>query len=284
MERQGHAKIETDMPDSVPVTMDVVKVHIGDALEKLSVVTNSRWRLLYFVAGDKATLKAGETAWFSGQRPANWTMVSFPFGNAIQLDDGEAAPVLDPRDDLWTPKTAAPAPVQTFFMEAAQLTNAGFAYPDAWNPTVTSTPSAGVVESAIPKLISKANGHEDQLFFLSENGGRGGGGPGGGGFGGAGFNPDLFAERIQNEINALPPEERTEAQNNFDTENAFRKSLANMTDEQRRDAFMQHMQDPAVQDAMASRQDGREGMMNHDQRMQRFQNYVNRKLSITGKM
>jgi hypothetical protein len=35
---------------------------------------------------------------------------------------------------------------------------------------------------------------------------------------------------------------------------------------------------------MMNRQDAREGMMNHDQRMQRFQNYVNRKLAATGKM
>jgi hypothetical protein len=122
------------------------------------------------------------------------------------------------------------------------------------------------------------------VFFLSENGGgRGPGGPGGGG-GFAGINPDYFAERIQDEINRLPPEEKTEAQNNFDAEQAFRKSLANMTDDQRRDAFMARMQDPAFQQAMMNRQDARENMMNHDQKMQRFQNYVNRKMQITGKM
>jgi hypothetical protein len=283
MERQGHVTIETDMPGTIPVTMDVVKVPVAYALENLSVVTNSRWRLLYFAAGDKATLKTGETAWFSGNRPADWTMISFPFGNmGVQVGDDDP-PVFDPRDDTYSPKAAAPSPIQTYFTEAAQLTNAGFAFPTAWNPTVNSVPSSGVVEKVVPKLVSKAHGREDMVFFLSEAGGRGPGGPGGGG-GFAGINPDYFAERIQDEINRLPPEEKTEAQNNFDAEVAFRKSLANMTDDQRRDAFMARMQDPAFQQAMMNRQDSREAMMSHDQRMQRFQNYVNRKLSITGKM
>jgi hypothetical protein len=289
MERQGHAKIETDMPqDTIMVNMDVVKVPLVDALEKLSVVTNSRWRFLYFVAGDKATLKKGEDAWFSGQHPDDWTMVSFPFGNqAIQLDDGDP-PVFDPREDTYTPKAKAPDKIQTYFLEAAQLTNAGFAYPDSWTPTVNAVPDGGAVQKVIPKLISKVGGHSDQIFFLSLNGGggRGPGGPGGPGGGGpmAGFDPSLFEQRVQDEINRLPPEEKSEAQNNFDAEKAFRASLANMTDEQRRDAFMARMQDPAFQAAMMNRQDARESAMGHDQRMQRFQNYVNRKLSITGKM
>jgi hypothetical protein len=294
MERQGHVKIETDLSTDTPVTMDVVKVHINDALEVLSTNTDSRWRLLYFVAGDKATLKTGEDAWFSGQKPTDWKMVSFPLGNMIQLDpeDDADAAAPDPRGDTWNPKTPAPHPVQDFFTEAAQATDAGFAFPTDWNPTVNTAPPAGVVQHVIPKLVSAASGHEDELFFLSQNG-RGGGGPrpagggdggGGPGFGNMNFDPDLFAARVQDQINRLPPEERTEAQSNFDAEKAFRASLQNMTDDQRRAAWMAHMQDPAVQAAMANRMDGRDAQMNHDQRMQHYSNYVNRKMAITGKM
>ena len=287
MERQGHVKIETDLSGDTPVTMDVVKVHINDALESLTANTDSRWRLLYFVAGDKATLKSGEDSWFGGQKPTDWKMVSFPLGNMVQLDPEDDADTAspDPRGDTWTPKTPGPAPVQTFFTEAAQATDAGFAFPSDWNPTVDSAPSAGVVQHVIPKLISAAHGHEDELFFVSQN--RGGGGPraAGDAEGGQGnFDPDLFAARVQDQINRLPPEERTEAQSNFDTEKAFRASLQNMTDDQRRAAWTTHMQDPAVQAAMANRMDGRDGQMNHDQRMQHYSNYVNRKMSITGKM
>jgi len=283
MQRQGHASIQTDIPGDTAVTMDCVKVPLTNALESLSVATDSRWRFLYFVAPDKADLKSAELSWFGGQRPDGWRMVSFPLGNMFSLGDDTATP--DPRTDIWTPKTAAPAAVQDFFAEAASLTNAGFAFPVAWNPTVKSTPSAGRVDHVIPKLISAAGGREDELFFLSKNNRRGprtaegGDGPGGD----LQVNPELIAEHIQAEINRLPPEERTEAQANFDTERAFRASLQTMTDEQRRDAWQQHMQDPQVQQQMANRMDARESNMGHDQRMQRFQGYVDRKFAATGR-
>ena len=283
MERQGHATIQTDMPGDTPVTMDVVKVHLTDALETLSVSTDSRWRLLYFVAGDKATLKTGESAWFGGQRPDGWKMVSFPMGNLGQYLDDSDAPPLDPRLDVYTPRTAAPAPVQAYFTEAAQLTNAGFAFPSDWNPSVAKTPPSGIVDSVIPKLIRIAHGKEDQMFFLSKNTRRAPGAPAptAGDFT---FDPDLFAARVQAEINRLPPEERTEAQSNFNTEQAFRASLKDMTDEQRRAAWLAHMQDPAVQQAIANRMDAQDARMNHDQRAQRMQNYVTRKLTAMGKL
>jgi hypothetical protein len=288
MRWQGHADIQTDMPGDTPVTMDVVKVRLPDALETLSTVTDSRWRLLYFVAGDKATLKRGEATWFGGQRPDGWRMVSFPMGNIAQYLDDSDTPPPDPRIDLYTPRTAAPAPVQAFFAEAAQLTNAGFAFPADWNPTVDHTPPSGVVTRVIPKLIKYAHGRQDELFFLSKNNRRGPRGGGGGGDGamadGFHFDPDLFAARIQAEISRLPDDERAEAQSNFNTEQAFRASLKDLSDEQRRAAWMQHMQDPAVQQAMANRMDGRDSRMNHDQREQHYSNYVSRKQALTGKM
>ena len=290
MQRQGHVKIQTDLSLDTPVTMNVDKVHINTALEVLSTVTDSRWRLLFFVAGDKGTLAAGESSWSTGQHLDGWKMYSFPMGNMVPLDDDAADPSPpDPRTDTWTPKTAAPAAIQTFFAEAAQATSAGFAFPSDWNPTINTAPSPGVVQHVVPKLISAASGHEDEVFFLSQGGGRGGGfgGPGrqaGGPGGDLQMDPDLFAERVQSQIDRLPPEQKTEAQSNFDAERAFRKSLQGMSEDERRAAWMQHMQDPVVQQMMANRMDGRDAMMNHDQRTQRFSNYVNRKMQITGKL
>ena len=289
MERQGHARIETDIAGDTPVTMDVVKVHLTDALETLSVNTESRWRLLFFVAGDKATLKTAETTWFGGQKPDGWRMVSFGMGGnmfALGADDDSAPP--DPREDVWTPRLAAPAPVQNFFLEAAQLTNAGFAFPETWNPTVKSAPPTGTVDRVVPKLVSAAGGREDQVFFLSKAGRRGprNADRGDGLTLGDDFrpDPDLLAARVQSQINRLPPDQRGEAQSNFDSWQAFRKSLEGMTDDQRRAAFQQRMQDPNIQAQMANRMDQSDARMSHDQRMSHFQNYVNRKLTAQGKL
>jgi hypothetical protein len=291
MQRQGHVKIMTDMPGTIPVTMDVDKVTVAFALEKLTVVTDANWRLLYFAAADSATLKKGEDAWLTGNHPQDWRMIAIGGGGGggmfggggVTLGPDDDAPVFDPRNDIFKPKAAAPQQLQAYFGEAAQMTSAAFAFPDAWNPTVASMPAEGIVTKSIPKLVSKVNGKSDAVFFVSENQRA----PGPGGFANRGdfnFDPDLLAQRVQNEINQLPPEEKTEAQNNFDEENAFRKSLQNMTDDQRMAAFQQRMQDPNVQANMMNRMDSRDSMMNHDQRTQRMQNYVNRKQQAMGRM
>lgn len=284
--RQGHAIVQTDMPGDTPVTMDVVKVHLPDALETLATVTEGRWRLMYFAAGDKGTLKAGEQAWFSGTKPDGWSMASVPFGGMVPTDDDSAPP--DPRTDTWTPQAAAPAAVQTYFAEAAQLTNASFVYPDAWNPTVTKAPPAGEVAKVVPKLVRDAGGHEDPVFFLSKNGR---GGPPGGGDG-AGptmaanlqINPALIEQRTQAQIDRLPTDQRSEAQVNFDTMKAFFESMRDMTDEQKQAARLQLMQNPVFQQMMMNRMDGREARMSHDQRMSHFQAAVNRKMTAMGKL
>ena len=141
--RQGHARIQTDMPGDTQVSMDVDKVPLTDALETLAVVTDSRWRLLYVAAGDKTALKTGEDAWFGGPLPDGWKMFYFPMrGNMMATAD---LPPLDPRGDAWDPKTAGPAPLQDFLTEAAQATNASFALPQNWNPTVSKAPASGPI-------------------------------------------------------------------------------------------------------------------------------------------
>ena len=288
MERQGHANIQTDIAGDTPVTMDVVKVPLTDALETLSVVTESRWRLLFFVAGDKASIKNAELSWFGGQRPDGWKMAAFPMGGNMgaALGEDEDAPPPDPRGDIWTPTTAAPAPVQTFLTDAATLTNAGFAFPNDWNPTVKSTPRPGTVAHVIPKLVSAAGGHEDELFFLSKPARRGprDANAGGGAIVDFRFGPEEMAAHVQAQINRLPEDERATAQANFNTQRAFWQSLRNMTDDERRQAMQQHMQDPQVQQQRADRIDSHDSRMSHDQRAQHMQNYVNRKLTAMGKM
>jgi hypothetical protein len=279
IQRQGHAHIATDMPLDTPVTMDVDKVPVTDALETLSINTDSRWHLVFLAAPDKSAIKTAELTWFGGQKPDDWTLLSFGFGGNMFSGDESTAPP-DPRGDLWNPKTAAPAPVQTFFGEAVQATNASFAFPTAWNPTVSKVPASGEVGKIAPKLISLAGGKYDQVFLVSKNVRRG---PRPDGTAAIQPDLDLLAERAQNQINRLPPDQRGDAQAAFDAEQNFRKSLAGLSDADRAQAWAQHMQDPNVQQQMANRMDAQDARMNHDQRMQRIQNYVNRKMAAMGK-
>ena len=286
IQRQGHAHVQTDLALDTPVTMDVDKVPLPDALETLSGLTGSRWRLLYFVAGDKATLQNAETSWSAtGQRPDGWRMVSFPMGNMMAAGDDDGPPP-DPRQDVWSIKTAAPAPVQDFLAEGAQATDAGFAFPEAWNPNVTSTPSAGPVAKVVPKLISYAGGKTDPVFFLSKPFRRQRAAEGDdngatmrplGDF--PRIDPEIVAARAQAQINKLPADQRAEAQSLFDKFKAVRA----LPEDQRRAAMQQLMQDPLVQQQMANRLDSRDARMGHQQRVDRARNYVNRKLAAQGK-
>jgi hypothetical protein len=283
IQRQGRATIQTDLPGDTLVSMDCVKVPVADALETLAANTQSRWRLVYIAAGTRTALKS--FAWAGSQVPDGWKMLSIPFGN-IAAFAGDDAPAQDPRQDPWTLKTAAPAPIQSFFLEAAQATNASFAFPADWNPNVKSAPASGIVDKLIPKLVSAANGYHTEVFLLTRGGQRG---PRNNDAAAADpqalqIDPDLLAQRAQNQINRLPDAERIEAQVAFDSEMAFRKSIAAITDpDARRAAMQQHMQDPAVQQMMANRMDGADGRLSHDQRVQHNQNYVNRKLAAMGK-
>ena len=86
------------MPLDTPVTMDVDKVPLPDALETLATVTESRWRLLYFVAGDKAALQAAETAWSASGQTAGWLEDGFlPHGQYGLHPDDDDSPPPDPR-------------------------------------------------------------------------------------------------------------------------------------------------------------------------------------------
>jgi len=57
IERQGHVTVKSNVPGETKVRMHVDKVPIAEALATLSVVTEARWRLAYFYAGDRVGIE-----------------------------------------------------------------------------------------------------------------------------------------------------------------------------------------------------------------------------------
>src|ERR1700740_1382766 len=72
IEKQGHVTIKTNMDLTKPVVMYVDNVALGEALETLSVTTEARVRLTYFVAPDKSTINAALANFIAGQRNEGW--------------------------------------------------------------------------------------------------------------------------------------------------------------------------------------------------------------------
>ena len=188
--------------------------------------------------------------------------------------------------------------MQAYLEDAARAANVAFSLPETWNPPVKSAPSPGVITKIVPKLVKSAGGKFEEVFVLAKGGQRrgpiadganaGASPPGdfqtpnfGGGDGGGRrrMDPAAMEERMQAQIDKLPVAQRPAAQARFNQDREFWKSLRDLPPDQRRAKIEEHMSDPAVQDRMDSRQAGNDARRTPEQRMQRYQRYVNNKMA-----
>ncbi|SRR5581483_3752461 len=302
IQRQGHITIKTDLPPETQVTMNVDKVPLGEALETLAAVTDARWRLSYFVAADKSAIRTAEDSVTTGQRPDGWKFILYPFPQMFATD----GPIPDPRKDKWNVTAQPDNTLQAYLDDAGKMTNASFFVPESWNPTVKSAPKAGEVSHVLPKLASAAGGKYDEVFTLTKSQRRGprddnqqppqqqaddqGGQPNGGfAFGGGGrggqnrLTPEIMEARAQAEIEKLPASERPAAQARFNKEREFWKTVRDLPPDQRQAKIEEHFNDPEVQQAMDDRQARNDARRTPEQRLQRYQRYVNTKYNRIGK-
>lgn len=295
IEKQGHVTIRTNLDPTKPVHMDVDHVALAEALETLSVVTDSRWHLSYFVGPDKATVDGAVASFVAGQRPEGWKNFYVPLMQPV----GEEPDVLpDPRTDSWAVKAVdqAQSTVQAYLQQASRNVSASFSAPESWNPAVKSAPSAGPIGKALPKLVTSAGGKYQEVFVLQgdqrrqarENGDRqppqgddgprlagnfGGGRPGGGR---GGFDREAMEERAQAEINKLTGEAKAQAQRELDERKKFFEEMRNLTPEQRQAKMEDWMSQPANQERMENAQNQRDSRQSPEQRISRAQGYLQR--------
>jgi hypothetical protein len=302
IEKQGHVTIRTNLDLTKPVQMDVVNVALAEALETLATVTDSRWRLAYYVGPDQGSIGGALAAITTGKRPEGWKTLYVPVPG---FGGDEEAILPDPRRDPWEVKPAQESTLQAYLQQASRNVSASFLVPENWNPPVKSPPKAGPIGKALPRLVSAANGKYEEVFLLqgdprerAENdrgrdrrgaggdddgprfaGNFGGGGPPGGGRGG--FDREAMEERIQNEINKLPAAERATAQAEHDERKKFFEDMKDLTPEQREARMQDFMNDPKNQDRMENAMNARDARRSPQQRAQRAQKYLQRKAAAT---
>ena len=279
IEKQGGITIRTNMDAARLTTMHVDKVPLGEALEVLSAVSDSRCRLAYVLAGDTATIDAGITAWVSGPKPEGWKFLEVPLmgrgGSGV-----DAAP-LDPRRDVWTVETPAEQNLQGYMQDAAVHVSAAFACPETFNPAVSKAPSSGEIRKAVPALASAAGAKVKEVFFLQ---GRPPGvaetdeddGPPRGGGGGP-PNFELTRQRRLNEIAKLPASEQTAAKAEFEEMDKVFAEVRQLPQEERRAKIQEIMSRPEMADRMDDRRTARDELRTPEQRQKRYQRYVERK-------
>lgn len=296
IEKQGHVTIKTNMDLNKAVVMWVDKVSVAEALETLSVATDSRWRLAYYVAPDKAAVATALANFTAGQKNDGWHSLYIPIPQI-----GEEPTVLpDPRKDTWVVKTLSSGNLQAYLKEAAKNVSATFYVPENFDPAV-KPPKSGAISSTLPKLVGSAHAKYEEVFLLQgferradrgdreprDRGGEDGAPLFAGNFGDGGrrggFDRGAMEERIQNEINKLPPAERAAAQAERDQMKRFFDSLKDMTPEQRAVAFQQLASDPTMQDKMDNSNNARDSRRTPQQRIQRAGNYLQRMAQATGR-
>jgi hypothetical protein len=290
IEKQGHVTIKTNMDLTKPVVMRVDEVSLAEALETLSVVTEGRWRLAYFVGPDKSTVNVALANFTADQKNEGWRTVYVPLVAPV----GEELAVLpDPRKDSWVVKTVQDATLQAYLTEAAKNVSASFLVPEGFNPAVKSPPASGAISSALPKLVSAAKGKYEEVFILQGSNRQAEGGDRerrdrgdgetrfAGNFGG-GFDRDAFEERIQNEINKLPPEERPAAQKEHEDQKQFFTALRDMSPEDRAKMMQQMMSDPNMQEKMDNASAARDSRRSPQQKAARANSYLQRLSAVHG--
>ncbi len=276
IERQGGISLRTNLPPDTAVTMNVNHVPLSEALETLSVVTESNWRLNYVVGPTKNDVLQAVGTLSAGQSPEGWKTEYFPIRQI--LDEEFVLP--DPRRDKWEVKDTGDKTAQAYLMQGARSVSAGFTYPAEWNPAITSSLSTGTVHKLVPKLAHLAHGDYQEIFLLiksrrreevadGENGPRNGS-----------RDREGMQQRIQAELAKMPEAQRASVQADLDELRQLRQGLAGATPEERAAKFDEMREQPKFEDKMEQKQLGRESRMTPEQRLARAQSYAQHRQDI----
>lgn len=210
------------------------------------------------------------------------------FGGGMDFGGGS-----DPRFVEWKISDMTDRNLQAYYNQGFQKTGALFAVPTDWNPVLVGLPKSGKTQDMAKKIASAGKGKVQEVFLITVNQ-RQEGEPDQPRFTptvfsasrgqGRQMNPEWIAERTQAQIAVLPPEERVQAQKDVDAFRAFRDSLKNLTEEERRAKWEEFMKNPEVQERMEERQATRDSRNSPDQRDSRARNYLERKQSMKGSL
>ncbi len=304
IERQAGVTVVSGLDPNRPVSMDIYRVPVVEAMEVLAARLDSDWSVIYAAGRTKAEVKAAAAALASGAVRESGLKL-FRAGGGGFMDFGNET-VADPRQVEWKVSAMEKAELQGYADQFTQKTGAGVVLPEDWNPVVAGTPKGGEARKAIQKLVASVGGSSNEIFHLRENRGwRGGesetanrepssgrataaaaGGQrseGGraerGGSGGdrAEPNREWMAERVEAQIAMLPKAEQVPAREDFRKMRDFFQELRKLPDEERRAKMQEFFENPTVQARMDERRSLREDRAGPERKADRARRYVERK-------
>jgi len=295
IEHQGRVRVVTNMPPETPVTIIVTKVPLMEALETLSVRTESDLRAVFIGAADKSQVSAAIEDVKSGKPSEKLAVAWFP---SMGMSFG--ANISDPRSLKVRFEPGEKNDLQSALLQVAAKSGIMAAVPRDWNPAVSTIPKPASAAAMVRQLIQSSGGQVAEGFLLLNrgDGGRYGRGPegqgspdgrsGGGDRGEGGrswssrpdrdaMNPDWIAQRAEAMIAQLPPADQAAAKADFDSMHKLWEEVKDLPDDQRRAKLDEYFNRPDVQDRMAEREAARDARRSPEQREQRMKRYVERK-------
>jgi len=287
--RQGGIEIITNLDPSTPVSLDVYRVPPTEALDIVSVSTESSWRAGYLGAPARNAIDAA-LASFRASKPADgWSSYGNGGFGMVQPQSGQA---LDLRLVEWKPSGGGS--LHDLLAEASDKTGVFLAAPTDWKPTAKA-PKPGPMERAAPDLFRQVGGVSREVFLLRgenlsdasaqpESRWRGGSWigstPRGDGRGGAqpGRDPERIAERVEAQIKLLPADEQEKARTEAAEMRTFWQSVRELPEEERRAKAREFFNRPEVAERMEDRRLARDAKMTPTQRIERSRRYWERKI------
>jgi hypothetical protein len=298
--KQGGIEIVSNLDPSTPVSLDVYRVPPLEALDIVTVRTDSSWRLAYLGAPDRGQIDTVLGAFRVSGDTSGWT--SHGRGGGFSFVEREDGQPLDLRKAQWL--AAETGELHTLLEDAADKTGAFLAAPSDWTPRVTP-PAAGPLTKAAPRLFENAGGTGREVFLVRgpgpeggretaegggwrgggwigsrERSGTGGGGPGARTDGGPGRgmgNPGTMMARAEVQIALLPATEQAKAREELAAMQKTWEEVRALPEDQRREKMREIMNRPEVAERMEQRRLAREAKMTPEQRINRTKQYWERK-------
>jgi hypothetical protein len=305
IERQGRIKIVSNVPPETKISMAVTKVPAVEAVSVLAARVDGRWSVTYVVAPDKTGLAGALAAMQSPEsNPA------FRFFRVRGWGEDMFSSPPDVRRVRWNVSVMEENSLQSYLDQLVQKTGVTVAVATDWNPVIANAPDGGEAGRALRSMVSRAGGKVDEVFGIiirpddgSSGGDRadsndlrpwGGGGNASGGnnrsrAAASGASAELLAsqrgesnrawaeERMMAQMELLPPAEKEVVQKEYDEARKFFAELRELPADQRRAAFEQRMNDPAVQERMMEREIARDTIRGPERRVARYKRYIERK-------
>lgn len=307
MERQGKVTLRTNLDPDTPVTLQLHRAPVVEAIDLLAVRLDADWRWALVVGPDRGTVAQGLAIGAEGRRQNLAEQGWRSFFYATPWQNMVAEPP-DPRRFDWTVEAPEEPSLTAYLDQASQKLPVQILVPAEWEPTLGRAPRRGSLRDVVAALLRPARGESAEVFFVTRSlwsggerptaadatnpppmaegtggGNRGGGGGGGGGLwmqgvGNSHGNQQWLDERNDRIIAALPPEEQSAAREAEKLFREFRESTRDLSPEDRRAVASNFFSRPEVQQQMEEISANRDAKRTPEQREARYRRVVDRKL------